>query len=376
MNDPSLVDAVDIKVLVGRAGFDEIRMAWQRLAEQSGNHFLHYPGWYEAELANVERDDGIYFVTVEKSDGELLAVLPLQRAVLKKGTLKLPILEIFYANEMGVNDITSCVDLSPYREKIIHALHQSTGYFAFIRWQCILQCGHASQKLGLAQEMRLTHQSKFIDFSQGLESFWATYNSRFRRALRKKVGKAEEKGTLSLMCAADGQALQNAFATFLEVEDSGWKGERGTSIRQQPKQLAYYQSLLHSYSQTQQVHINILYLNDVAIAGQYGICVGDRLYLLKIGFSEAFAELRPGYLILVKLIEEMAQANVIKSISFVTGVDWIDRWHPKADEVGIAYSDNGTFYSKVLLRAMTWYIKRRETKRAVSSDSSVTDDSD
>lgn len=376
MSDPSLVDAVDIKVLVGRAGLDEILLRWQRLAEHSGNHFLHYPGWYVAELASVNQDNDIYFVTIERSNGELLAVLPLQRATLKKGALKLPILQIFYANEMGVNDIVSSIDLTPHHAQIIQKLHQCTGYFAFIRWQCILHCGLAVQSLGFAQTLRITHQSKYIDFSQGLDDFWATYSSRFRRALRKKVSKAEEEGTLSLMCASEGQALEDAFATFLEVEDSGWKGQRGTSIRQQPKKLAYYKSLLHSYSQTRQVQINILYLNDVAIAAQFGIRVGERLYLLKIGFSETHAAISPGYLILYKLIDEMAQANAITSISFVTGVDWIDRWHPQVDPVGIVYSDNGTFYSKALLRAMTWYIERREKKRAASSDTPVTDDSD
>lgn len=375
MTGPHRDNAV-VNVLVGHAGFQSIKASWQRLAEEEGSHFLHYPGWYEAELANRQRGDRICFVTVSEPGGRVCAVLPLEKAVLTKGGLKLPVLQIFYPNEMGVNDILSCVPLSQYYDTMVGLLREHVGYFAFIRWQCIIQDGCAAEHLSLKPDMRITHQSKFIDFSHGPEAFWAAHSSKFRRGLKKKVSKAEESGKLSLLCVTEGQALQNAFLTFLEVEDSGWKGERGTSIRQQPKKLAYYESLLRSYGQAGQVQINVLYLNDVAIAAQFGIRIGERLYLLKIGFNEAHATISPGYLILSKLVEEMASKDIVKSISFVTGVDWIDRWHPCAEAVGIAYTNNGTLHSKVLLRALNRYVRHREQKRALPLSESSGDESD
>lgn len=361
-----MTDTVIIELGVGRAGFQAIKGPWQNLAERSGYHFLHFPGWYEAQLANIEDDSSIFFVTVTHSVAGLCAVIPLEKCVVAKGPVKLPILQLFYPNEMGVNDILSCVSLVEYRGLIARKLRQSVGFFAFIRWQCIVQSGCAVRRIILPENARFTHQSKYLDFSQGLEAFWAGYNSRFRKNLQKKMSKAEEAGALSLVCATEGQALQEAFTTFLRVEDSGWKGERGTSVAKQPAKLAYYQTLLQSYSKTQNVQINVLYLDDAAIAAQFGIRIGDRLYLLKIGFSEAHAAISPGYLVLYKLIEEMGRDGVIKAISFVTGVDWIDRWHPAADPVGVAYSDNGLTYSKALLRGMQWYVARRKTTRTVS----------
>lgn len=370
-----MANTVNIEVLTGRAGLDAITAPWQALAERCGYHFLHFPGWYEAQLANLDDDSSVYFVTISRADSGLCAVLPLEKSSLAKGKMQLPILQLFYPNEMGVNDILSSVPLLEHHAAMIRKLRQHVGFFAFIRWQCILNSGCAVKQLLQPENARFTHQSKFIDFSSGLETFWASYSSKFRKGLQKKVRKAEESGVLSLVCATQGQALEDAFATFLEVEDSGWKGERGTSVRKQPKKLAYYQSLLRSYSESQQVQINILYLDEAPIAAQFGVRVRDRLFLLKIGFSEAHGAISPGYLVLYKLIEEMGRAGVISSVSFVTGVDWIDRWHPTADPVGIAYSDNGSLYSKALLHSMRWYVARREAKQPASL-AAVTQDDD
>ncbi len=146
--------------------------------------------------------------------------------------------------------------------------------------------------------------------------------------------------------------LAAAFEDFLVVEDSGWKGEGGTSIRKQPKKLAYYQRLLEFYGGLGICQINILYLADTAIAAQFGVRVGQRLFLLKIGFREDFAAISPGYLILYKLIEQSAAQGQIASVSFVTGVTWIDRWHPRHIPVGIFYLPNGRWYSALTVRAL------------------------
>lgn len=365
---------VKIEVFTGLKGLHALKAAWQTLAQRSGYHFLHFPGWYEAQLANLEDDSHVYFVAVSADDAGLCAVLPIEKATLAKGKLQLPILQLFYPNEMGVNDVLSSISLVEHRQAMIRKLRQHAGFFAFIRWQCILRSGGVVERLLPVADVRFTHQSKFIDFSAGLDAFWASYSSKFRKGLQKKVRKAEESGALTLVCATEGQALDEAFETFLQVEDSGWKGERGTSVRKQPKKLAYYQSLLRSYRQSQQAQINILYLDQTPIAAQFGVRVGDRLFLLKIGFSEAHGAISPGYLVLYKLIEDMGRAGVINSVSFVTGVDWIDRWHPAADPVGIAYSDNGSAYSKALLRGMRWYIARREQKQAATPAAVTSED--
>ena len=352
----------EIRVFNGMAGFKAIRDAWQALALRHGTHFLHFPGWYHAGLAVMADTSQVYFVTVTDSLNGLQAVLPLEKTGLRKGRVEMPVLQLFYPDEMGVNDILSVVDLAGQESTILRVLRRDAGYFALVRWQCVLQSGCAVRRLLYGKPVRITHASKYIEFAEGADKFWAGYSSKFRKNLQKKLRKAEQAGALRLVCTTAEPALPAAFETFLQIEDSGWKGEQGTSIRRQPAKLAYFEALMQQFGQTGQVQINILYLDDIAIAAQFGLRIGNRLYLLKIGFSERHAAISPGYLILYRLVESLAASGTICAISFVTGVDWIDRWHPQSDPVGIAYSDNGSVGSKLLLKLVQRYAQRRDAR--------------
>src|SRR5690606_1732454 len=138
------------------------------------------------------------------------------------------ILQLFYSSEMGVNDVLSSKPLLPYRTKLISALRQQLPYFAFIRWQCVLDNGWAVSILSTNEKPRQTHSSKFIDFSHVAAAFWSTYSAKFRKGLQRKKNKAEQQGALRLVCATGANDLSIAFEQFLEVENSGWKGQGGT----------------------------------------------------------------------------------------------------------------------------------------------------
>lgn len=368
--------AVAVKIFNGDEGYKQLLPQWQEFAAQRGYHFLHFPYWYGAELQALKgRAASIFFVALYEGD-RLFAVLPFERVFLRKGRLALPVLQLFYPNEMGVNDVVADRPLMPYRKVLLSALRREIPFFLFIRWQCVLENGCAISLVPQGKNIRVTHASKFIDFAQGFTAFWESYSSKFRKGLQKKLRKAEELGDLRLVCATTAEQLPAAFDDFLTVEDSGWKGEGGTSIKKQPRKLAYYQYLLKEYGERGLCQINILYSNEVPIAAQFGVRVGRRLFLLKIGFREDFAAVSPGYLILYKLVERSAEVGEIDSVSFVTGVNWIDRWHPKHISVGIFYLGNGTPYSELLVKSLVKAIAIRDRRRKpeTATESAESDD--
>lgn len=364
-----------VRIYFGQSGFAELMPEWQQLAAAKAAHFLHYPGWYGAELKNRRNDSQIYFVACYE-DAKLFAILPLERTFWRKGRITVPVLQLFYPNEMGVNDIISDRPLAPYRATLVQTLRRTLPYFAFIRCQCVLENGYAVTLLAEDQKARPTHTSKHIDFSQGFNIFWENYRSKFRKSLQKKMRKAEEQGALRLWCATRSGELPEAFEHFLAVEDSGWKGDAGTSIKKQPDKLAYYQYLLDHYARHGLCQINILYCNDIPIAAQFGVRVGSRLFLLKIGYREDFAAVSPGYLLLYKLAEQSAAQGSIDSVSFVTGVNWIDRWHPRHISVGIFYLSNGSWYSAALVWALEKAVRLRDSRKKTVPDDDNSEDSD
>lgn len=347
-----------ITVHRGLPGFKELEVAWNNLAKKSGTHFLHYPAWYGAELQH-SGDDNVYFVSLTDTRGVLFAVLPLQWTTIKVKFFNLPIVQLYYPNEMGVNDVLGNTDLFPYQNDVSKALRKALPYFLFVRWQCLLENGCATS-LDAYKSFRHTHYSKYLHFSKGFTDFIERYSKKFRKGLLKKMRKIEEKGTLELEIYQEGDNLDAAFDQFLEVENSGWKGQGDTSILKQTWQLDYYKYLKQHFSNLGLCRINLLTLNGMAIAAHFGIAIRDKLYLLKIGFREDFSEYSPGFLLLYKLIEHCCQEKSFNTISFVTGVGWINRWQPDAVSVGIFYSTNGTILSNLTVHALRAALKIRE----------------
>lgn len=55
--------SVSVVIRQGLAGFQTLEAAWAHLAQTCGSHFLHFPGWYFAQL-QTEGDLGVYFVAL------------------------------------------------------------------------------------------------------------------------------------------------------------------------------------------------------------------------------------------------------------------------------------------------------------------------
>lgn len=355
---------LSFKVFTGLEGFRQLEDDWRTLVCARGYHFTHLPVWYQAELEAYERSSEVLFAVAYRG-GQLVAVVPLVRTKLVQGPLSVPILELFYPNEMGLNDVLNTAADANFLVALTAALRKRTAFFLFIRWQCVPFHGCAAKLAGPDCEVFYSHFSKYLDFSAGVAPFWSSYSKKFLRTLNRKKAKAEELAALRLHCVSEPSQLEAAFLAFLEVEDSGWKGAQGTSVLKQPRKLAYYKKLLQGFGEDAVCRINLLYLGDTVVAAHFGVLIANTLYLLKIGFREQYAPLSPGFLILERLIDHFCTHGQADRISFVTGVDWIDRWHPSAEPVGTFYTGNGTLYSKLALKALNRSLRK---KRARSKD--------
>jgi CelD/BcsL family acetyltransferase involved in cellulose biosynthesis len=244
-------------------------------------------------------------------------------------------------------------------------LRRELPFFVFMRWQCAPENGWAVTAAPSASRVRYTHESKYLGFADGYDRFLETLGSKLKNDLRKKTEKLQKLGTLGFSVHSDPHELPEAFARFLAVEDCGWKGKGGTSLRRQPKRQDYYRHLLDNYGRLGLCRINILSLDGSPIAAQFGIEVGRCLYLLKIGFQEEqVGQHSPGAVLLLKTVEHLCQQSQVKAVSFVTGSGWCDRWHPSAVRVGIFYTDCDSLLSRIVVRLIQWGLRWRDWRKA------------
>ncbi len=336
MVDMSVQDT-QLSLHMGVEGLAEIYSDWNAAVSAAGSHFLHFPAWYQAQLQVMDQPQELLFVAVRRQ-GELFGVLPLQMTRLKLGPLSMAGVSLAYANEMGLCDAFLPAGIELPLAQLRQVLGQHGLRFRLMKFDCI---SVSSMAAGWIQAFNLpcksSHVTKFLDVSAGREQFYSGYSSKFNRNMRRKLKKANEHGEVAIERYRNEQALV-AFDTFLQLEDSGWKGREGTSIAQQPEKLRYYRALTQGYSDAGVLSVNVLTLEGKPVAAQVGVLVSGTLNLLKIAYDEAYSEISPGYLLIDGLIAESDESHFLNKISFVTGVDWIDRWKPQCETVNVAYS--------------------------------------
>ena len=345
-----------------------IQHDWWTLARQVGSHFLHYPCWYQAQLLAYPVAEQVFFVGVYDNHG-LAAVIPLQATQLKVKSVSIPGLTLFYPNEMGVADITTRIPLAPVRPLIYRQLRRQGAKFWFIKYHSLLASSHclASGLFSTADVCKPSHTSKYLSIADGEENFYQHRNKKLRRNIRQKQGYANQTGELQVKSITTPEKLPEAYRIFLDLEASGWKGEQNSSIQQQSNKRHYYDHLFAGYSQEQQLIINLLYVGEHCIAGQFGVLCGRTLYLLKIAYDEDYSHLSPGYLLIHELITD--DQRCYDKLSFVTGISWADRWYPEIDQVWVGYDFTRAWLNRLGRRLLD--VKNRRQKPVATATDSV-----
>jgi len=127
-----------------------------------------------------------------------------------------------------------------------------------------------------------------------------------RKLFRKYRNRLARGGEVSYRHYQGAEAVK-AWPTFLRIEDSGWKGRAGTSIRRiSPNYRRYYQALVELLADQEALHLYFLELEDERLAGEFCYTEEDILHDFKTGYDERFKACSPGNLLLMHVIEHVS----------------------------------------------------------------------
>lgn len=191
-------------------------------------------------------------------------------------------------------------------------------------------------------KIRQSRQSAWFDLS----AEDCPPGGRLRRNLKRLRGKLEATGQIRFDWITEPSQIEEAFVHFAQLEAAGWKGQsrHSTAIAHNPALLGFYRRLLTpSYPGLQPV-VTLLWSDSSCIAAQLGMITGSTLSLLKIAYSEDFANYSPGSLLLQDVMSQAIE-NSLQTLSLVTCPPWAERWHPQTEPVwhatGFAKSSGG-----------------------------------
>ncbi|NLP09877.1 GNAT family N-acetyltransferase, partial [bacterium] len=174
--------------------------------------------------------------------------------------------------------------------------------------------GYSFQPYALAKKLAVgrLHARTFAEptFSIALPDSFEEYvskhlSAKMRKNMKQMLNKIARVEDHVFRHETGDQAV-GAWPLFLEIEDSGWKGEQGTSIRRlSPRFQDFYADLIRLLAQSGQLHLYFLQIADQPVSGAF--CYVDRgiFYYNKIGYRESYASLSPSNLLLFHIIEDV-----------------------------------------------------------------------
>ena len=142
------------------------------------------------------------------------------------------------------------------------------------------------------------------------------------KELRRQRNRLAEHGEVRFEVARTPHEVASAVETFLKLEASGWKGQRGTALgagrrRCRPSSAAPPPAL----AETGQCEIVTLRAGETPVAAAIVLRHQDRAFYFKLGVDERFAKFSPGVQLTLDLTRHLCADPAIALVNSTASAD-------------------------------------------------------
>ena len=334
----------------GLAGLAEIRPEWDALLAQSPDaRFYHDPRWHEALQRHVLGSEVHYLL--RRRGRETVALVPLEGVQRRSGPVTLRALRL---PEHPVSDLADVLVAPGQRRRgLFGALLRYLRQGFPGTWDC-LELDRFTERSVLKGELGAVDRpcmergrSAYLSLDALPPDTGAALSGKQLRNVRRLRTRAERDHGEVRFTSLGADRRDTQYASFLEVEQAGWKGRGGTAIALRSDARAFYAALLDTFDTTGQAVLDLLQFGDRAVAGQLGLRNADgTLSLLKIGYDEDYADYGPGAMLLQERFTR--EAGVSTEVSLTTSPPWAARWHLRSEPTFQAALYNTTVRGRLL----------------------------
>jgi len=334
---------VTLAIYRGEEGLGALPALWSQLVEtMPAKRFFHLHAWYQSYLASLESDPSSLSFYVLFRGERPVALFPLKSATRNICRFGLRALELPTHNHLDLSDFVfekTEENAGLLRLLVQHLQRSSESPWDVMYLSNVLEdsvTAYALEKapppMALAQYQR---KSNYVNCAMSYEGFLQEVDGHFRRNLGRLTRRAQQMGELQFHSYRSSEEIRSNFDRFVAVEAAGWKGDSGTqsAIACNPPIKSFYEKLIDGYAAAGQCWLNLLSLNDKAIAGQLCLLVDGTLYILKIGYDEAYAKVAPGNLIMDQTLRLAVEDQGVRAVSFITDRPWNYFWGAKSYRV-------------------------------------------
>ena len=141
------------------------------------------------------------------------------------------------------------------------------------------------------------------------------------KELRRQRHRLEEHGPVTFDVARKPGEIKPALETFLQLEASGWKGERGTALIQDAGDATFIRRAVPVLAETAQCEIVTLRAGAIPVAAGIVLRHQDRAFFFKLGIDERFAKYSPGVQLTLDLTRHLCADPAIASADSTASAD-------------------------------------------------------
>jgi CelD/BcsL family acetyltransferase involved in cellulose biosynthesis len=182
--------------------------------------------------------------------------------------------------------------------------------------------GDRLQREGLHPRVLQSHLRACLDATRdGEDLLREALGAKKLKELRRQRQRLGEHGTVRFEVARSPDEVASALETFLALEASGWKGQRGTALIQVAGDAAFIRRATSALAASGQCEIVTLHAGDTPIASGVVLRHQDRAFFFKLGVDERFAKYSPGVQLTLDLTRHLCADPAIASADSTAGPD-------------------------------------------------------
>lgn len=136
-----------------------------------------------------------------------------------------------------------------------------------------------------------------------------------RKKLRQEWKRLSALGTVDVVNDRTLDGAQQAFESFLALEEASWKGARGTALLSDSRDAAFVRRLFRNLAAQGNASVALLRVNGEVISAQVLMYCGTTAYTWKTAFDVKYAKYSPGALLIDKITDELFAGTDILAIN-------------------------------------------------------------
>lgn len=141
------------------------------------------------------------------------------------------------------------------------------------------------------------------------------------KELRRQRNRLAEHGAVHFDVARTPADVATAVETFLMLEASGWKGQRGTALGQDDGDTAFIRRATSALAETGQCELVTLRAGETPVAAAIVLRHQDRAFYFKLGVDERFAKFSPGVQLTLELTRHLCADPAIRLVDSTAAPD-------------------------------------------------------